>query len=742
MVRRDDINREDGNLDGLLHDAIESLSEGFALYDENSRLVIFNERYREMNNLVSDILEPGLSYEIMLREMARRGAYSDAVGQENEWVAERLENSREYSQEDIVSHTNGRTYIVSVNPTKHGGFVVTRNDITERIQAEAMERDGDILLRQIVDVNPAAVVMARIGSGEIIYRSPAALKLYGRVKYAAEFFVNSTDRADYITQLLADGNVDEYKLNLINAEGNEFPVLLYGRIADFKGEEVVVTTAIDLTKQVEAESLIREVLQACPVPIQMTKAKTGKLLFSSPETTALFGKVEGAKSYYVNSKDRESYLEELKQNGSVNNVKIEFHRAGGKKFWGAVSANIIEFNNEEVIVSNTRDLTDELALQAELETQRDMLFQNEKMSALGELLAGVAHELNNPLTVVVGHSMMLREETNDPETLRRIDKISNAAERCAKIVKTFLAMARQQPTKMEQVDIRSIITTAVDVAGYSIAQGTIDILPAIDDDLPDIIADADQITQVILNLITNAEHAITNSGTGNEIKIRACYLRGPKNVEICVEDNGPGIPGNIKPRVFEPFFTTKDVGEGTGIGLAFCHRIIHSHDGNIRLDHDFANGSKFCITLPIADKSDETLEPADELIHPGNAKKMLVVDDEVDVAELIAEILAKDGFQVDIADSGTQALERMSEKKYDVVLSDLNMPGLGGRGLYEEMLKHFPSMVNRTGFFTGDTMGATSQKLLQDSKRPYMEKPVSPDGLKKLVYGILDDVRE
>ena len=742
MVRRDEISMEDDNLDGLLRDAIDSLSEGFALYDENYRLVIFNERYRDMNSLVSDILEPGMSFEIMLREMARRGAYSDAVGRENEWVAERLENFRDFTQEEIISHTNGRTYLVSINPTKHGGFVVTRTDITERKQAEAMERDGDILVRQVVDINPAAVVMAHIGSGEIIYRSPAALKLYGKVKYASEFFVTPADRADYITQLLADGYVDEYKLNLTNSEGEEFPALLFGRVAEYKGEDVAVTTAIDLTKQVEAESLIRKVLQACPVPIQMTNAETGTLLFSSPGTTALFGKVESAKSYYVNSKDREPYVSELKNNRSVNNMKMRLHRGDGKQFWGAVSANMIDFNNEEVIVSNTRDLSDELALQEELETQREMLFQNEKMSALGELLAGVAHELNNPLTVVVGHSMMLREEAKDPETLRRIEKISNAAERCAKIVKTFLAMARQQPTKMEQVDISSIITTAVDVAGYGIAQGTVDISSAIRDDLPQIVADADQITQVIINLLTNAEHAINDSGTGDKISVTANHLRGSENIEICVEDNGPGIPKNIRARVFEPFFTTKDIGEGTGIGLAFCHRIIHSHHGHIRLDHDFSNGSRFCITLPIALGADQPLQQGDVPVLPGNEKKLLVVDDEVEVAELIAEILTRDGFQVDIAQSGSRALERMGEKNYDVVLSDLNMPGLGGRGLYEEMLKHFPSMVQRTGFFTGDTMGATSQKLLLESKRPYMEKPVSPDGLRKLIYGILDDMKE
>jgi signal transduction histidine kinase/CheY-like chemotaxis protein len=628
MTQDDDINGDSAGALDLLRDAIESLSEGFALYDNDHRLVMFNSCYREMNGLVADLLEPGLDYEMMLREMARRGGYADAVGREDEWVAERVENAMEYAQEIEITHTNGQSYIVSIHPTKLGGFVVTRTDVTKRKQAEARARDGDLLVRRVLDASPAAVVMADVGSGDIIYRSPAAVELFGKVKNAMEVFLSPGERADYITALLGDGQVDEYKFNLINAQGEKFPAVAYGRLADYKGEEVAVTTTIDLTEQ--------------------------------------------------------------------------------------------------------------LALQEELESQRELLFQNEKMSALGELLAGVSHELNNPLSIVVGHSLMMREEAQDPDTIRRIEKISNAAERCAKIVKTFLAMARQQPTRMEKIDISTVITTAVDVAAYGKQREGTAVSAQLDDALPEVLADADQITQVIINLIINADHAINDAGTGDRIDVTASAIKSGRSVEISVSDNGPGVPDRMRPRIFEPFFTTKEVGDGTGIGLALCHRIVHSHGGQIWLDDDHRPGARFCIRLPIgASEKGSTAQDRAVAVEPG-PNRVLIVDDEEDVAELIAEILNKDGFSVQTAASGAEALKHLKSISYDIVLSDVNMPEMNGAALFQVLSTDYPDLVERIGFITGDTMGAASQKMLRDSGRPFMEKPVTPSELRRLVQELLD----
>ncbi len=726
----------------LLRDAIESLKEGFALYDDDRRLVMFNQRYAEMNKGVADLLAPGLDWEILMRETARRGIYADAIGNEQQWVSDRLANGIEFIQDYELTETDGRTYLVSVHPTKFGGFVVTREDITARKQAQVEERDGDLLIRKVLDASSAVVTMAQIGDGQILYRTPAALQLFGPARSARDHYLNPDERADFITLLLADGQVKDYKLDLVNAEGKVFPASISSQLIDYKGEEVIVTSIIDLTVQKEADAIIRQVVEAYPAAINMTHADTGKVLFATPEIRALFGDSDSSKSYYADPTERERYLKDLRQAGFLKDRRMEFVDTNGRKFWGADSSRLIEFNGEQVIVSNTRDLTDELAIEAELEKQRELVFQNEKMSALGELLAGVAHELNNPLSVVVGHSLMLKEEITDPDLTVRIEKIGNAAERCAKIVKTFLAMARQQPSKIEPVDVPGLVETAADVAGYGSTSGEVQIVRNLPTDLPQIAGDADQLTQVILNLIINAEQAMKTSGVGDQITLSADFKPAADMVEITVRDNGPGIPKAIRARIFEPFFTTKGVGDGTGIGLAFCHRIVLSHGGQIRLDQTETTGSCFRITLPVAKSEQDKMDEPTETPSTQSQQSVLIVDDEVEVGELHAEILRREGFHVDFVSSGEEALKRLQSGSYDVFLSDLNMPVVDGRKIYEALVARFPDMLSRTAYITGDTMGESSLGLLQESGLPYLEKPVSPSELRALIGQLLADQKD
>ncbi len=273
------------------------------------------------------------------------------------------------------------------------------------------------------------------------------------------------------------------------------------------------------------------------------------------------------------------------------------------------------------------------------------------MSALGELLAGVAHELNNPLSVVVGHAMMLREETADANTLRRIDKIAQAAERCTRIVKSFLAMARQEPAVLSPVDPNPVVRRALDAArtGDGLAA---EVELRLDDDLPPIMADADQIAQVVLNLVCNAAQAIAASGVGGRIVVSSEFRNG--SVEIRVSDDGPGISSEIRGRVFEPFFTTK--GEGTGLGLALCHRVVISHRGRIRVDPRPGGGTVFTVRLPMADKVAREPAPSANGVKGPARARILIVEDEADVAELMRDILRSQHHEIDHATTGEAAL--------------------------------------------------------------------------------------
>lgn len=619
--------RRDNSPD-MLREVIEAMSEGLALFDEDARLVRCNSGYRELNPLIADLLEPGIEWEIILRESGLRGAISREALERLRWMETRLTTGGKSPAPLEIELPNGAMHEIAMRPTPVGGFVVTQSDISEKRQYEEHERQADILLRKVLEACPANLIMSRIGDGHIIYRSPAATELLGTSHNSQDHFASREERADFVTALLPDGRVDEMLVTGLRPDGSTFPCAVSARVIDYRGEEVIVSSTVDMSRDVE--------------------------------------------------------------------------------------------------------------MQQKLAQQREQIFQAEKMSALGELLAGVAHELNNPLSVVVGHALMMREETSDPEALRRLEKISEAAERCARIVKSFLAMARQQPARLAPMGLYEAVKTAVEAMRNGSSGLKVPVEIGFRPDLPWTQGDADQLVQVVINLLTNAEQAIVSSGVGDRIRISARFDRGANMIEMRVSDNGPGVPKNIRSRIFDPLFTTKDVGKGTGIGLAFCHRVITSHNGQIRLEPDTGRGATFVLRLPVS-----TLAPADEADTPQQiakapAARLLVVDDEPDVAELIREILQRDGFQVDHAESAEAALTLARDHAYALILSDLNMPGIGGRGFYEIIVRELPELADRVGFVTGDTMSPSARGFLDSANRPYLEKPIAPSELRELARRMLE----
>lgn len=611
-----------------LEDAIESLSEGFALYDSDDRLVMCNQRYREMNAFCADILSPGVRYEELVRLGAVRGQYADAVGREAKWVRDRLREFKNAQARDLQL-IDGRWIQRAHRVTRQGGTVILRADVTER---KEMER---------------------------------ALR--------------------------------------------------------------------------ESEALIRRVVEACPVPIGMTRAADGLVIYESPATERLFGlgphkPGRTARDRFANPQDRDRYVAQLGERGYVDGFEVELKKADGTRFWGALSARLIEFQGEKVIVSSTLDLTERREVEAEMARQRELLHQSEKLSALGELLAGVAHELNNPLSVVVGQALLLEETSDDPRTAERAARIGNAADRCARIVKTFLAMARRRPAESREVNVNEVMEATLEVTGYLLRSSDIDVRLRLTRDMPPVWADADQLNQVLTNLIVNAQHALHDVDRRKWIKITTSVRRKSRTVVIKVKDNGPGISPEIRSRIFDPFFTTKEVGTGTGIGLAVCHRIVESHGGVIEIEDSSAQGTTFAIRLPYVDASGvEEVEEDSEVLADTGRVSVLVVDDEKDVAEMLADVLRHDGHAVETAHSGHEALERLARGHYDVILSDLRMPGLDGPGMYAALKSSRPELLTRMAFITGDTMSPRVRSFLKATGRPYIEKPVVPSEVREVV---------
>jgi len=743
MSAEDDIASVESHSPDLLRDSMEALSEGLAIYGPDCRLVASNRRYAEMLHPVADLIVPGVLWPDLLRACASRGVYANPPEDVDTWLDQVARQPLMQVRDLEVAQADGRIYSVSHRPTSFGGFVITRTDITERRQAEAMMRDREALLATILDTIPVAIVMARSEDGRIIYRSKEAQRDFPQdLEYAQDHFVDPAQRFAYVAELRKRGRLSDYRVNLRRSDGSTYQASLSGRIVEYGDETYVVSAIGDMTERLDKEELLRHVVEACPTPLMMTKLDGGEVLFSSPEARALFGDPETSKVFYVEPAARERYVRELREKGSVREYKVQLQQQSGKQFWSASSSRVIRYRGDDVIVSHMRDLTEQMVIEKELASQRELAFQNEKLSAMGELLAGVAHELNNPLSVVLGHAQLLLELEAASGVQRHTEQIKNAAERCARIVRTFLTMARQQPSKTEIIAINDIIRTAVGVARYGDSGNNIEIVSDLADGLPPITGDPDQITQVILNLVINAEQAMRSSGKGNRVVLRTRLAPMRNAVILEIEDNGPGIPEEVRGRIFEPFFTTKDVGQGTGIGLALSHRIVHTHKGEIHLDPGFGGGTRFSISLPAASGENGAAKASAPTETARGQARILIVDDDADVAQISGEILSLHGYQVDVTNGVAEAVTKLGEARYDLVVSDLNMPGEDGRALFETIASDFPEMASRTAFLTGDTMGYNSQAFLKESARPFLEKPVSPRELCDFVGRLLAAAEE
>ena len=364
-----------------------------------------------------------------------------------------------------------------------------------------------------------------------------------------------------------------------------------------------------------------------------------------------------------------------------------------------------------------------------LRRQQLALHQTEKVAAMGSLLAGVAHELNNPLSIVVGQVGLLKR-TADAATQERADKIAVAAERCARIVKNFLALAREHPPERQRVAVTHVIHEALELVAYPLRTDGIEVVTRLAGDLSALWADPHQIHQVIVNLITNAHHALRGREGPRRIAVTTRGSDQPGFITLEIEDNGPGMPPEIVARVFEPFFTTKPAGQGTGLGLSLCLGIVESHGGRIELDSAVGRGTRFRIELPTAKGTQRRadagrIDAAKARDSSVRGKRILVVDDEEVMAHLLTEVLTDLGHQVDRFCDARLALEKIREVPYDLVVSDLRMPGLDGGALQKLAEEARPGTGDRFVFITGDTLTHGASEFLEKSGRPFLVKPFS-----------------
>jgi len=395
-------------------------------------------------------------------------------------------------------------------------------------------------------------------------------------------------------------------------------------------------------------------------------------------------------------------------------------RKDGAEFSAEISLGPLKSGEETFVSSVIRDVTERKRAEQSLQ-------QTEKLAAMSALLAGVAHELNNPLAVVAGQAELLHRGAGSGPLAERAAKIARAANRCARTVRNFLSLARHHPPERQLVRLNDLVREAVEVLAYPLGVDDVEVQLDLAAELPIVWADPHQLHQVVVNLITNAHQAMRAQSGPRRLTLMTGHDADACRLRLAVADTGPGIPSEIQGRIFQPFFTTKPLGQGTGLGLALCREIVGAHGGTIHVESRPGAGATFRLELPLATPADAVQTPADESLPPIPNKAILVVDDEPEVGAVLADTLADDGHQVETAANGAEALNRLGERAFDLILSDIKMPVLDGPGLYRELGKRHPELRQRMIFVTGDTMSAETRAFLSKTGAPCLNKPAVAD---------------
>ncbi|MEE9614934.1 MAG: ATP-binding protein [Thermodesulfobacteriota bacterium] len=384
-----------------------------------------------------------------------------------------------------------------------------------------------------------------------------------------------------------------------------------------------------------------------------------------------------------------------------------------------------------------RDITEEKAL-------KERLIHTEKLSGIGKFVAGIAHELNNPLMGIMGYSQLLMESPGDrkvEDIKDKLGKIYKESMRTAKIVQNLLTFARARKPERARHNLNDMVRETLELRESSFRYNNIEVVTELSPDVPDTMVDYYQLQQVLINVVNNAADAMVAHRGEGKLEIKTT-LKG-RIIEISVIDNGPGIPAKFLNRVFEPFFTTKETGKGTGLGLSISHGILKEHGGWIDISSREGEGTTVTLELPVIAREDEEAEgeaSGEERKEAAAGARVLVVDDEPGIREPLSDILSGEGFFVEVSSDGKEALDIMEGKEFDIVITDMKMQGMGGKEFYTAAVKRDGRMKDRFIVLTGDIFSQDVKDFLDKSGCPYLLKPFEAKNLLRMVNDRLSSV--
>jgi two-component system NtrC family sensor kinase len=376
----------------------------------------------------------------------------------------------------------------------------------------------------------------------------------------------------------------------------------------------------------------------------------------------------------------------------------------------------------------------------DLRRTQEQLLQSEKMSAVGQLISGVAHELNNPLTAILGYTQLLESEKLEPRVEEFILKLRKQAQRTQRIVQNLLSFARQHKPKRIHVDLRSVLEDTIALRDYDLKVNNILVERDFDPEMPSVIADPHQLEQVYLNIINNAADAMMEGGRGGHLRINIFPENG--NVVTAFHDSGPGI---FDPKhVFDPFYTTKGVGKGTGLGLSICYGIVKEHGGEISAQNHPEGGALLEVRLPIA-IGEKPVTERDRIVARRESRlegSVLLLDDEEAVLDFEREVLTAAGLKVTTTHSGSDAVDYLKEEDFDVLFLDSKIPGTwSSEEVFHWMEQHRPELVPRTVFVLSNVSDPSVRAFVDATKIFCLVKPFEVSDLLAVTRRVLRRVK-
>jgi PAS domain S-box-containing protein len=629
-------------------------------------------------------------------------------------------------------------------------------DVTSQHQAEIRFNEFFESLREgiffttpegrILDANPSLVHM-------LGYETKGDLQS----RNFRDIYADPAQRDALTRELHSRGSVQDREIVLLRKDGTHVHCLAsgfairdtFGRIVRLQGTLVDITERREMEKRLHQEQDFVRHLIACFPDLIAVFSRDGRFKFVSPRVQEILGAspeefVDQAHLFRVHPDDQGRVAEVFQRlvSGQSPSEEMEFrvcHKDGSWRILRAGAGPLFDGDGKiDGIVSSIRDIT-------EAKEFEQRLALKEKFASMGQMMAGAAHELNNPLTAILGVSDLLRERATDESSRRQIDMILQQARRAAVIVQNLLAFAVPHGQQRGKIRIDELVRRLVDSQQKSLQQKNIKLEVTMAGVLPEVEGDPKLLAQVFTNILLNSEQAISAARDSGAIEISLSHSSG--NLAVAFTDNGPGISRQIIDKIYDPFFTTKRPGGGSGLGLTICLAVIKDHRGRIEVESTEGAGATFRILLPVVTENPPQA-PAPAASAPRTAPlvqsalqghKVLIVDDEESIREIVQEGLSARGMQVETAASSEEALAFLAANSYDIVLCDFNLPGLNGEQLYNQLRPPAGASMPRFVFMTGDLVDPSTIASFAAKGAHVLQKPFHVSALATLLTELLQE---